>query len=142
MYDLYFYVKGFQSFLEGMMVLHGKHGGGHEHQHLFLCFDGFIGGSYGDFCFSKPHISAHKSIHRGLGFHILAYAIGGAGLVGGIFVDKGVDECFFGASVFFQRDTPHRFSFCVVFYEGLGIFLEFLFKKGFSLSPSFIVEAA
>ncbi len=70
-------------------MLHRQNGRRYQHDHLFAVAYGLEGGANGDFGFAKTHIAANQAVHRVRLFHVVLDVVGGLGLVGRVFVNKG-----------------------------------------------------
>ena len=66
---------------EGLVVLLGEQGGGTQHRHLFAVSDRDKSGAQSHFGFAEADVTAHKSIHRLAGAHVLDYRVDGGLLV-------------------------------------------------------------
>ena len=77
-----------QTLAEGVVVLHGEHGGGHQHGHLLAVAHGLERRSDGDFGLAEAHVAANETVHRVVALHIGLHLGQGLDLVGGVFVDE------------------------------------------------------
>ena len=73
------------AFAEGVVVLLGEDGGGHEDGDLIAVLDGFEGGAHGDFGFAVADVAAEEAVHRPGRVHVLLDFARRRGLVFGGF---------------------------------------------------------
>ncbi|OPZ92384.1 MAG: hypothetical protein BWY72_02543 [Bacteroidetes bacterium ADurb.Bin416] len=81
--------KVFQALFEGLVVLEGQDGGGHQYSYLFIIGDSLEGGSDGYFRFSKTHVAANQAVHWAAAFHVGLDIGRRFDLIRGVFVYKG-----------------------------------------------------
>ena len=79
----------FEPLVERHNVLFQQDSCRNKHCHLFIVAYGLERSSHGHFGFSVSHVSAYKTVHGGLPFHISEYFVYTAGLVRGLLVFKG-----------------------------------------------------
>ena len=76
----------------GLVVLLGKHRGGHQNGHLLAVHDRLHHGPQGDFCFAEAHVTAEQPVHGNGGLHILFDVRNAAQLVVGFGIGEVVLE--------------------------------------------------
>ena len=85
---LHAYRESFQARGERLIMLIGKHGGGHQHGHLLGIAGCLEGGANGYLRLSESHISTDQSVHRTGTLHIGLHVVGGLQLVGRILIKE------------------------------------------------------
>ena len=70
---------------EGVVMLHGQHGGGHQYGRLLVIGGSLERGADGDFGFAEPHIAAHQPVHGSGRLHIAFDGGNGLDLIGCVF---------------------------------------------------------
>ncbi len=80
--------QAFQTFLEGLEMLVGKHSGGHEHSHLLIVRHCLECGTHGYLGLAETHVTTHQTVHRAGTLHVSLHVGSSLALIGGIFVDE------------------------------------------------------
>ena len=105
-----------QSFLERAIVLKGQNCSGHQNGHLLPVIDCLERGPNGHFGLTETYITTDKPVHRALALHIFLDVLGGTGLIGRVFVNKG------GLQLVLQIRI--RAILKALFQSALGIYLD------------------
>ena len=77
-----------QPLAESLVVLEGKHRGGHQYGHLLPVGRCLEGGAYRYFRLSEAYVAADETVHGSGAFHVVFYGLRGLELVGSVFVDE------------------------------------------------------
>ncbi len=67
---LYLHRKRLQPFAEGVVMLFGQHGGGHQNRYLLAISHRFEGGPQRHLCLAVAHIATDEPVHGLRPFHI------------------------------------------------------------------------
>ena len=78
-----------QALGEGLKVLLGQDGGGHQHRHLHPVHHGLERGAQRDFRLPVPDVAADQAVHRPRPLHILLDFVDGAQLIVGLHIGEG-----------------------------------------------------
>ncbi len=77
-----------QTARESLVMLVGKHRGGHHDRHLFGITGGLEGGSYRHLRLSEAHVAAHEAVHGAVALHVGLHVVGGFQLVGRVLIEE------------------------------------------------------
>ena len=113
----YVHREGSKAFLEVLVVLCRKDGGGHQNGHLFLGAHALEGGPHGYFGLSKAHITANQAVHGAPTFHVPLDVFGSLHLVRRRLVLEGVLEFLLQLAIGRESETFHQFPAGIKFHQ-------------------------
>ena len=81
---------GGEPITEGLTVLLGQQGGGHQHRCLASVLNGLEHGPHGHFGLTEPDVAAHQTVHGHRSFHVGLDVFDGPELVGRLLEREGL----------------------------------------------------
>ena len=120
---------------EGAVVLQRKDGGRHQYGYLFAVGGGLEGGADSDLGLAEADVAADQAVHRHGLFHVLLDGLGGALLVGGVFVEERRFELLLQEAVVRVGEPGAGLAFGVEGDQFAGDVLDLVFGGLFQLLP-------
>ena len=131
-----------QALAEGLVMLEGEHGGGHEHRHLLAVGGGLEGGTHRHLGLAEAHVAAHQAVHGAAALHIGLHVVGGLQLVGGVLIEETALQLMLQIGVGTEREPFHMPTLGIEFDEVAGDVLDALLRALLHALPSAGAERA
>ena len=131
----------FEALAEGVVVLEGEDGVGHEDGHLLGVAAGLEGGADGHLGLAEAHVAADQAVHGGAVLHVVLDGEGGFELVGGVLVLEGGLHLLLQGVVGAEGEALRGFALGVEGDEVLGDVLHLPLGLGFEHLPGVAAEA-
>ena len=125
-----------QPLAEGLEVLVGQDGGGHQHGHLLVVRHGLERGAYGHLRLAEAHVAAHQAVHRAGALHVGLHLGRGLALVGCVFVEEAGLQLALQEAVGAELEALLLAALGVQLDEVAGNVLNLLLRAVLQLLPS------
>ena len=127
--------QAFQSLLEGLEMLIGKYGSGHQYSHLLIVRHSLESGTNSHLRLAEAHVTAHQAVHRTGTLHVGLHVGSSLTLVGGILIDEGGFQLPLQEAVGTVLETLLLAALRVEFYQVAGNILYLRLGAVFQLLP-------
>ena len=122
------YRQSFQTRGERLVMLVGKHGGGHQHGHLLGIAGCLESGAHGHLGLSEAHVSTDQTVHRTGTFHIGLHVVGSLQLVGRVLIKERSLQFVLHEGIGAEGKSPLSPAGSIEFYQVAGNILYLGFR--------------